>query len=75
MTHQHFDIVDCVAMPTVRFVEKVEPEWIRPDTLIHVPRFVFQVPAKFIPALCKIDEEVNPNNLEPRKANRQSMAK
>lgn len=44
MTHQYFDLTECVAMPTVKFLEKVQPEWIRPDVKIRIPHFIFTVP-------------------------------
>lgn len=44
MTHQYFDLTECVAMPTVKFLEKVQPVWMRPGTKIDIPLFVFNVP-------------------------------
>lgn len=46
MTHQYFDIDDCVAMPTQRFLEKVEPIWIRPATAISLHKFALLVPTR-----------------------------
>ena len=44
MTHQYFDLTECVSMPTVKFLEKVQPEWIRPSVSIRIPNFIFSVP-------------------------------
>jgi hypothetical protein len=57
MSHQYFDVFECVAMPTVRFIEKVEPVWHRQGTKITLPRYVFTVPQDLIEILAK--KEVN----------------
>lgn len=44
-------------MPTVRFIEKVEPVWLRQGTMIVFPRYVFTVPQEMIETLSK--KEVN----------------
>ena len=57
MSHQYFDVFECVAMPTVRFIEKVEPVWMRQGTKISFPSYVFTVPHELIEMLAK--KEVN----------------
>lgn len=44
MTHQYFDVYECVAMPSVRFMEKLDKAWVRPTTEILLPRFVLLTP-------------------------------
>lgn len=51
MTHQYFDIYECVAMPSLRFFEKVEPIWIRPNTQIMIFKYMFMIPDKVRPLL------------------------
>lgn len=58
MTHHYFDVYECVAMPTVRFLEKVEPVWNRPNTKLTFPKFLFLVPDKARPALEEIERRV-----------------
>jgi abhydrolase domain-containing protein 17 len=44
MTHQYFDLTECVSMPTVKFLEKVQPDWIRQQVSISIPKFIFAIP-------------------------------
>ena len=46
MTHQYFDINECIAMPSMKFFEKIEPTWMRPNTQITVYKHLFMIPEK-----------------------------
>jgi len=45
-------------MPTVRFLEKVEPVWNRPNTRLLFPKFLFLIPDRCRPALDEIEKNV-----------------
>lgn len=44
MTHQYFDVYECVAMPSLRFFEKIDPVWTRPEMQIHMYKYFFMIP-------------------------------
>ena len=44
MTHQQFDAIECVAMPTVKFMEKADPLWHKAHSVLQVPKFLFITP-------------------------------
>ena len=51
MTHQYFDVYECVAMPSLRFFEKIEPVWTRPTMEIFVYKHLFLIPDKVRPEI------------------------
>ena len=46
MTHKHFDIHKCIALPTSHFLAKFHPRWERNDFQIRLPKCLFLTPAK-----------------------------
>lgn len=46
MSHHKFDIIECVAMPVLKFIEKIDNRWIKPLRSISFPRFCFSIPKK-----------------------------
>lgn len=44
MTHHLFDVVECIAIPGIRFLEKIVASWQRPDAVITLPHYLFKMP-------------------------------
>jgi hypothetical protein len=66
MSHHYFDVYECIAMPTVRFLEKVEPVWNRPNTKLTFPRFLFLVPDMSRPGLEAIERTLKFTELKKK---------
>ena len=55
MTHQTFDVTDCISLPLQRFVEKIGLKWkSETDPNIFVPKFAFACPDSLKPYMEKI---------------------
>jgi fermentation-respiration switch protein FrsA (DUF1100 family) len=46
MSHHKFDVIECVAMPALKFIEKIDNRWVRPLKFVTFPKFCFALPRK-----------------------------
>lgn len=71
MTHKHFDIHKCIALPTNNFLSKFHPLWERKDFRILVPKCCFVTPNKnFVAVQIKKD---GPAKTHPELVRRSSI--
>lgn len=70
MTHKHFDIHKCIAVPTSNFLSKFHPRWERKDFRVLLPKFCFLAPLKSGALPLKPDA---PNKAYPELVRRSSV--
>lgn len=50
MTHQHFDVTECVSLPIRKFYEKLYVDWAKQDSSVQIqfPKYLFVCPERDI---------------------------